>query len=467
MNRSSSSCYNFIRLMPAVILGFACLAGCSVAPEEETAEEVQDTGIQPVPFPPGPDFPVARDVVDGWVSDQDTAAMFLHAWNIWKGLMQPTDEPDPGGNRNLVVFETWLSDVEIFDENVSSAADVKSRRLRPFQPPRQNHHANLAAAATPSDPEQVIAFVKYDPTAADFTFANAYNKAATLDQLQASWTPETPILDREIQQFPDPSIALKPTYWLIKQSGLTSLPVWPGPPATPMSFPPTAWDTCVLVDPSNQSGGGAAEGDCNGATKELPVVNLEDFHHQQLTEQEAQAIRELANTADQLKGAQAGDYAALVAMHVTSKELLRWTWQTFWWSASPDSPNFPSSGEAAAQRPGDLPGAAGHYAVCTAYSMVLPAQPVTGGQNLCESSGDPGCLFCYNPYLEAGFGNFSTPDNPKFGINTNCMSCHGRAHWPSSAQQPGYVGDQYDDLGGEAFAEVTKLDFLWSLQNAR
>ncbi|MEE8583737.1 MAG: hypothetical protein V3T83_02685 [Acidobacteriota bacterium] len=456
----------------ATALGLAfVLSACSSGEPEpagvaELAESA-DTSIRPVPFPPGFNVPTDQSTVEGWVSSdpQNTEAMFRHAWDIWNGLMQPTDEADPNGNRNLAVFETWLSAPEIFDPGVGSAADVTTRRLRPFQSPRQASHANLAPEAISTDPEQVIAFVKYDPFAAEFTFLNQYNKASTLIALQASWTPQTPIIDREIKQFTNhASMALKPTYYLVKQTGLTSLPVWPGPPSPSMAFGPTAWDTCVLVDPTNQQGGSTVQGDCNGITKDLSVFNVNDFHHQQLTEEEASNVSELKG-ADNLKGAQAGDYAVLVAMHVTSKELPRWTWQTFWWSPTPDDPKHPSSSEAAGQRPPSLPPPASHYATCTAYSMVIPAQPITKGTNLCVNATDLGCLFCYNPYLEAGFGNFSTSENPKFGVNTNCMACHGNANWGPLVRQPkpGYVGDQYDDPGGQIFGEVTKVDFLWSI----
>lgn len=464
MSRSVFSSSN--RLSPITLAASLALAlvvaGCNNKPKPPGPQ----SEIQPVPFPSGFGFPVPRNTLDQWVAEQNTNEMFSHAWNIWNGMMQPSDQQDPNGNRNLVVFETWLSDVEVFNLPIPSTSTPSSRNLRPFQTLRQNSHG-LPAGGAAEDPEQVIAFIKYDPTAAGFIEQKGYNKAATLNQLQQSWTAQTPILDRNVDQFPNPSIALKPTYWLIKQSGLTSLPVWPGPPSPARQFPPSDWDTCVLVDPTNQRGGSTAQGSCNGTSGSFPVVNLSDFHHQQLTAEEAQAIGELKNTADSLQGAQAGDYAALVAMHVTSKELLRWTWQTFWWSPDPDDPKFPSSAEAAAQRPSSLPRAAAHYATCTAYSMVIPAQPETGGdRSLCPNPNDPSCLLCYNPYLEPGLSEFGTGSRFKWGVESNCMSCHSGAHWPDSARQPGYVGDQYVDLGGPEFADVTKLDFLWSLQNA-
>ena len=39
----------------------------------------------------------------------------------------------------------------------------------------------------------------------------------------------------------------------------------------------------------------------------------------------------------------AGDVAILVAMHVSTRETARWTWQTFWWTPTPENPHAPSS----------------------------------------------------------------------------------------------------------------------------
>ena len=450
------------------------------SPEEEPPpaaepEAEADAGVNPVPFPAGFNVPTDRTTIEDWVfaSPQNTEAMFGHAWDIWNGMFQPSGEyqQQPDGRRELVVFETWASDVDVFDSGVTSleqlASAMPARNVKPFHVPRQLNHPAFAEAAPPdTDPEQVLAFVKYDPVAASHIVTQGYNRASTLNEIQASWPSGTPVLDRQIDEFEPASIAIKPVWYLVKQTGLTVFPVWPGPPSPAKSFGPGDWDTCVLVDPTNQGGGGTQQGDCNGTQKDLPVVNLDQFHFQQLTAEEAADILELQPTGDDLKGAAEGDYTILVAMHVTSKELQRWTWQTFWWTTDPDAPDAPSSAEAAAARPANLPGAASHYATCTAYSMVVPAQPITGGTNLCEQVTDPGCLFCFNPYLEAGFGP-STVGPDRYGIQTNCMSCHAGAPWPPSAPVPTYVADQYVDLGGSEFSEVTKLDFLWSLQNAK
>ncbi len=329
----------------------------------------------------------------------------------------------------------------------------------PFHKPRQNK-------VPTSDPDTALAFVKYDLTAAEFIVSNNYNQADTLTQLNESWPANTPIADRNIQEFPNTSsatsFALKPVWNLVSQTGQTALPVWPGPPDPAKAFGSGAWSTCVIIDPAHKGPPSTAKGQCNNTSGTYPLIGVDAFIHFQITEEQAAGINEGGGgTSLPEKTTKAGDYAVLVAMHVTTKELKRWTWQTFWWSSNPDSPHAPSSAEIASLRSQTkvpLQGAAANYATCTAYQMVFPVQPYSGG-----SSSGTRPLFCYNPYLEAGFGSSTFDDQQGFGVQTNCMSCHANAHWPNPNNTPHYVTDQYVDLGGPQFSGITKVDFLWSI----
>ena len=91
-------------------------------------------------------------------------------------------------------------------------------------------------------------------------------------------------------------------------------------------------------------------------------------------------------------------------MHVNTRENRRWTWQTFWWSENPDTPQSPSSKLIADLRPKSLDRAAKHYAMGVAYNMISPTQPYTKGTNA-VTTGEPikQSIYAYNPYLEAGF----------------------------------------------------------------
>lgn len=257
---------SWILVSAIVALLFAPLA-CGDRPPAAGLEEAADSGVTPVPFPRGFNVPTDRTTIEDWVfaSPQNTQAMFGHAWDIWNGMFQPSGEhqQQPDGRRELVVFKTWASDVDVFDSAATNAdelaAAMPARNLKPFHVPRQLIHASFAQDAPPdTDPEQVLAFVKYDPVAASHIVTQGYNRASTLNRIQGSWPAGTPALDRQIDDFEPPSIALKPVWYLVKATGLTVFPVWPGPPSPAKAFGPGDWDTCVLVDPTNQGGGGTA-----------------------------------------------------------------------------------------------------------------------------------------------------------------------------------------------------------------
>ena len=168
----------------------------------------------------------------------------------------------------------------------------------------------------------------------------------------------------------------------------------------------------------------------------------------------------------------AGDFAVLVAMHVAGREISRWTWQTFWWSPTPDNPQYPSSASIAALRPAMLSGPTRNYAMSLGYDMITPGQPNVGGQN--SGLG----LYAYNPYLEARFGPANLPDSlpgldpfgrpaaNNVGVACNCMSCHMRANYnPNNLESaPKYSGSRYTDMNDRQFSGTLQVDLLWSIQ---
>ncbi len=138
------------------------------------------------------------------------------------------------------------------------------------------------------------------------------------------------------------------------------------------------------------------------------------------------------NSSRATSDAAAGDFAILLGMHVTTREITRWGWQTFWWSPTPTVGTAPSSAAIVAARPPQLMGSPANYEMAIAYATEVPAQPYVGGSNAGES------LYAYKPWLEAGFGPDTLLDSKPgysqgkvvanaFGVQTNCMSCHGGA----------------------------------------
>ena len=157
-----------------------------------------------------------------------------------------------------------------------------------------------------------------------------------------------------------------------------------------------------------------------------------------------------------------GNIALLVAMHVTTKEITNWTWQTFWWS--------PDAGDStkAVGRPASVRGVWRNYLMNVAYSMVNPPNDPSGTPNI-----------SFNPYLETNLsGTFANDQGDSIrwtGVTTNCMTCHRMATWGVLARGSGqfptgapYVNNGQIDPGDSTyFAGLTKLDFLWSVTRAQ
>jgi hypothetical protein len=187
-------------------------------------------------------------------------------------------------------------------------------------------------------------------------------------------------------------------------------------------------------------------------------------------------------------------------LHITTKEIANWTWQTFWWTPDPDRPPLPSSTVLAACRPAQLQGAARHYAAAIGYSMVFPPRDESGAvyaSPQARSGNTPGrvepsrsnlgkptvaeSVYCYNPYMETYFGPDRLPASKpgtylgrpvanNLGVQTNCMSCHAQACFLTLPSLPDfifplYTGDQDIDLNGPQFQGKLKVDFLWSIND--
>ena len=451
--------------------------------------------FQPVPLPdpkiPGYKFPETEDTIVNWTKTNNFDAMNLHAWGIWTALNQITDQTFD--NQKLRVFETWYDPTDLASAPTITALEPLLRQPRRLQIPRQFEHGGahrLTAAADMIGSPAVQVLVKYDPTASQHILANSLFSSAKLTTLlNTDHKPSVP-------DFPVTAVSLKPVFVTLsastlKQGRYFQLKAWPGPP--PMTFnktdglwhsvpfPQSQWGQCVWIDTQGtaQSPGTTVDRTCaaDGSSRTVAsTYGIDEFIHFRVTAANADLInaqtKQLALTS--APKAVAGDYAVLVAMHVTSREITRWTWQTFWWSYNADQPAAPSSDAIAQARPAQLTLPASHYTHCVGYDELTPPQPASGGRNQGDS------LYCYNPYLEAPFDASVLPDSQPgmtkikgqpvktandVGVQTNCMSCHEQANFnPNNVKPaPDYTGDRYVDLTGPAFNGVLKVDFLWSI----
>lgn len=428
--------------------------------------------IIPQDFPAGINFPVSQDTIYQWLSNTDTVSITNHAWDIWAGLTANSNQVLEGDT--LMVFETWLGVKELADFcrlQKEFGATLKEKKARTtLNVPRQFSHALLLLgnAVDTSKGFNIYETVSYNNAAAAFATTKLIFRESVIKQYWKDGNIGA------IPVFPNDAITTKPTYYAGKADSITGMirvPTWPGVPQPLKVYPPSKWGTYVLVDTNNQQPAGKVAVPINvdaptQAQIAAATVNLNDFINFRIDADMAKYL----NKHQDVGNAQfvAGDFVMLVGMHVGTKEISNWTWQTFFWSPDPKNPIFPSSSFAANLMPSNLNGAASHYAVATAYAMVWPNQPVNGGSN--ATSNTP--IIAFNPYLEAaltglnqGQSNSFRP-NFQYGVQTNCMTCHALA-----AQQFGngkaanYSTDQYISMNDtNIFKSQVQLDFAWSVQ---
>lgn len=427
--------------------------------------------IKPVEFPKelgikSFNFPEDSNVIYSWLEKQDTASIVSHAWGIWAGLTEPTNQTYNG--QTLLVFETWMGVQELAALSAQGQVSNSVNKLgrTNLNTPKQFGHAHLFATGQKliDTNFQVLETVAYDPSAAYFTTSNKLfnlseiNKYAVKDGIGA------------IPEFPNTSITTKPTYYAGKadKNGLIRVPVWISPdPAKAFRY--NQWTTFVYVDINNKQDKNKTlvpVTTSNPTDEQIAsaTCNVNDFIHYKIDRTGAEYLnshQDVGTTPS--RQFFEGEYVLLVAMHVTTKEIRNWTWQTYFWCPDPSNPPSPSSKFEASLRPKELKGAASHYAVSVAYAMVWPNQPITGGS---DKGARP--IIAFNPYLEGGFGKdvFALKNNfrPDFqyGMQTNCMSCHATSAMTNDNR---YCTDMYIDMMDTAlFKNKVKLDFAWSIQ---
>lgn len=436
-------------------------------------------------------FPQSETAINQWIYGNKDDAQYKHGWGIWSGLTRFVGTINGTPVR---AFETWSTPSLMIYQTQSGQGDLPRASPAPLQRPGldlslPHQFRNLAQATKlklerPAETKagdsdtRIFVSVAYNPPAAQHAVANKLFLQSTLDQyLKQGYS--------EIPNFPSNAITIKPVYKVIPQSvpgGIYTFPGWPGTPTPARTFSEADWNACVYVDINGSGpGGNSIDQGCKGRNA-TNTFYLGNFIHQKISQADAEYLRRQLSL-----DVKAGDYAILVGMHVISREIKRWTWQTFWWSANADQPFAPSSKAIADVRPLQfLDAAAAHYAMAVAYQMVDPAQPITGGKNV----GAP--HIAYNPHLEANFdpnvfqfcasvgGKYATPSagnckltDPsiqRFGVQTNCMTCHHLAMYNPKVdyndkrnREKPYGTDFYMSLTDPVFQGTVKLDFSWSI----
>jgi len=315
---------------------------------------------------------------------QDVAAMRRHGWTLLAGVTRPARDGRP-------YLAHWHSLAETF------GGGPRWRRIDQFETGRPV----LQGGGTP-----MMSLVLFNAPAYRHIRAQGLFRRATLDRINAGFAAGTRLEQRRIVPFPRDALAIKTVWTVVHAERVTPVSVWDGAGAAE----PAAWPRTVMVGPG--------------------AVPLSRFYHLPIAAADLAAVRAIDPTA------RAGDYAVLLAIHLTTRETPDWIWATWWWHDRPDAGPF------AAQRPAALQGAWRNYLMDVAYSAETPR----------EADGSPNAVF--NPYLETSPG----------GHASNCMACHQGAVWTAGGPAPFLPvtrGARRSD--DPLFRTGTRLDFMWSI----
>lgn len=433
-------------------------------------------------------FPKSETLINDWVYNGKENDMYRHGWGIWSGLTSVVGSVD---GTEVRAFETWNTPTNMIYqiETLRSSKANNPKKLKKAgitglidQAPtlkldvphqfknKENIQGKLKRAikaTTPGDGDtNIFVSVAYNPPAAQHAISNALFLQSTLNQYLKNGYSDIP-------NFPANAITIKPVYKVITAAnttnGVYTFPGWPGTPSPAKPFPEEDWNTCVYVDVSGTGiGGNSVDTGCKGQTASNTFY-LNNFIHNKITAADAKYLSSQLGIS-----ASAGDIAILVGMHVTTREIKRWAWQTFFWTANVSDPYLPSNAAIAALQPASLDAAAKHYAMSLAYQMVKPAQPIMGGANVGQSH------IAYNPHLEANFEKQVFQINRaingdtfnEYGVQSNCMTCHNLAQYDPKVnynengganRETPYGTDYYMSIDDAVFNNVLRLDFAWSI----
>ena len=423
-------------------------------------------------------------MLQGWADTWQITEITTHAWKTWAGLTADSGQTWSGSK--LPYWETWCG-----TEDVAKGCGPRSL-TRTFHKARQIGHVARMLGTGAKDDTEVVSFNRFNPAMSGYLSNTAhagpggsynYTSMSSLIALNAAWPAGTAIADRKVEETPytpdangvhgSAAIELKPVIFVVKKTGLTPLPLWQGPAdsTVPGNAVPETWKTCVAVDPANTGGPDTApvpatpEQIAAAQLNNPPVGSglslacstwlyapLSTVYGFAMNADEASAWNALVNASGdggQNLSAEAGDYGVLMGMHVNSKEIVNWTWQTFWWQPGGDTPNaFPGS---KAGMTSDVAGPWRNYAMCTAWNQ-------THGATSKEMT------VCFNPFLETSSGIPS-------GQDSNCMTCHGTATAGSTGTPPSFNTLSYpasyaqpiDFNNDPMYANFTRTDFSWAI----
>jgi len=408
----------------------------------------------------GRDFPARQPELLRMLDAKDIPGMRRHVWNVWAAMTEPTASGFPR-------FLTWYQVSETFGPKDNLSAE------RVFAP-----EFRIPSQKAIGSGDAILSFNLYNDSFRYHVRRNGYQSKKKLVAMAGTLT--------DVIEFPNDSISVKTVWWPVRRDGLTAFPVWDNTPNRPIEW---GRGDKALVDsgffkhltPAEQQQMKTHEEEGNdfeafgrvlaieprrasvpkGETAELRFFDPMDARMQRITTRKAKVVpMSLMFTvqvndqkmvdwinglplADELtvrlwgRKFEVGDYVALVATHISTRETPDWVWATFYWHDEPDQAPLGNDRIAA------VPGVFRNYKMHSVFHAELPKE--ADGHN----------AIAFNPYLEAAFA---------YGPRSNCSACHQRA--VMTADGPGEVFPVrlgYLPKDDPFYKGKLRLDTSWSL----
>ena len=409
---------------------------------------------------------VSGATIDGWVKNFDDAAIRKHAYDIWGAITAMSGQyyavQTAGGQTlrtQLAVFDTWYDEYETFHTAPNLPASCANNACAGAF----HLHGPRQASGGPPGGSEVVSFNKYSLEFLNYVNQFHYFGETTLINLNNQFNQNnTPLDQRFTQPVAGNAVMLKPSYYIIKRNTPTPMQYWKGPGLTIAGtanpdVPDTAtWEQIVVVDPTGTAKPGTPEtikvltqnGFKEMTFTDYQIVGLDRFYWFYLSQSDINYIQ--GGNVFTINGVppsemEPGDIALLVAMHVTTNENQNWTWQTFFWRPQPVADAGPS-----------VKPPFNNYDTATAYYFT-------------KQDGTP--LIGFNPYLEPPIIGPIYIDPTMRGADSNCMSCHHAAAFPTLNNDPSLasmLNGSYWSKGPvtgteQWFQGRVKTHFMWGI----
>lgn len=347
--------------------------------------------------------PASSATVEHLRETGDLAGQRAHVWEVFATL---TTSHVPGAGP---VVAEWFNKSEVL---------AAGERLA-FPGLTSSAVASAMAGGIVRLDAPVLTFVHFNAPARAHVRKNHLFDPGALEALRRSGPLDPSVLgSRRLPPWPRNAATVMSAWWPVAATGITPLPVW-DPLAQKRETGSNSyvnWPRVVAIDPLLRSGatGTTALEFAGRSWRDARRVSLDSFFY--LAVDGVMASRLMVDASSRKaafialgRPLQAGDWLALVAMHVMTAELPSGIWGTFWWH---DEPGTGPYAEGRAER---LAGPWRHFLMDVAFDAVLPR----------EADGSP--RVCFNPWFDAPF-----PDGGHGnGLRSNCVNCHDRASYPT------------------------------------